>query len=149
MRFAKTLAGQREIKDRMLDLTAKQRAALVLCDAKRSREQVLFNLKAVGSDLADVQHLMAQGLVTEVLDPAEQAAEDAARKLASVSPTDRYKCAYPIATELASKLGLKGFTLTLALERASSYEELCSVAAKLRGALPQESYMPLHEALYQ
>ena len=149
MRYAKTQYGLQAMKDRTLSLTAKQRAALVLCDAKRSRDQVLYNLKAVGSNIDDITFLKSQGLVMEVSDPQEEAAAEAARKLASVAPTERYSSAYPIATKLTSTLGLKRFTLTLALERASSYEELCSVATKLRAIVPREAYSPLHQALYQ
>lgn len=149
MRYAKTQAGHDAIKDRSAVLTHKQRAALVLCDAKRSREQLLHNLAAVGSCTVDLLYLHSQGLITEVMEPSEHAKEEAARQLASVPPTERYKNAYPIATRLSSSLGLKGFTVTLALERSSSYEELCSVATKLRSLVPREQYADLHQALYQ
>lgn len=149
MRYAKTTAGVLAMKDRSVVLTVKQRAALVICDAKRPLEQVLQNLAAVGSTTADLDYLKSRGLVAELPEPDEVDRQQAQRQFEAVPARQRYQAAYPIATRLASSLGLKGFTLTLALERSSNYEELCSVATRLQTMVPREQYTPLHHALYQ
>jgi hypothetical protein len=148
MRFAKTERGQQEVKSRELQLTMKQRAALVLCDAKRPGQSVLDNLAAVGSSADDLQALVRLGLVDELPDAEETAAQEARAALQAVPPIERYRIAYPIATSLASTLGLRSFTMTLAVEQATSYEDLCGVATRLRPLVPPEKYLTLHQALY-
>ena len=149
MRYAKTPSGLEAMKNRSAILTAKQRAALVLCDEKRPREQVLHNLASVGSTLADLEFLKQQGFITEVAAPEEVARDEAQRLLQATPPTERYKNAYPIATLLAAGLGLRGFSMAIAIERATSYDELCAVANKLRPLVPREQYAPLHQVLYR
>lgn len=44
----------------------------------------------------------------------------------------RYQAAYPIATEITSSLGLRGFRLNLAVEGAQSFDDLAALAPKIR-----------------
>lgn len=148
MRLAKTEAGVRAMKDHSLSLTARQRAALILCDAKRSRTHVLHNLASVGSTEADLIVLRQMGLVQDVPDADEEAAVEAAERRKARPPLERYKEAYPIASQLAASLGFKSIKLSLAVERADGYEALCEVANTLRGLVRAEAYAPLHKALY-
>jgi hypothetical protein len=148
MRIAKTEAGVRAMKDHSLSLTARQRAALILCDAKRPRLHVLHSLATVGSTEADLEILKEMGLVQDVPDADEDAAIEEAERHKARPPIERYKEAYPIASQLASQLGFKGFKLSLAIERASNYEELCEVAKKLAGLVSPQAYAGLKKALY-
>jgi hypothetical protein len=148
MRLAKTEAGQRVLRDRSVPLTARQRAAFILCDAKHSREHVLASTRAVGVTEDDIRQLIELGLVAEVPDAAEVQAQAAAEAFHSRTPQQRYGDAYPIATKLTAGLGLRGFRLNLAVERASDHAQLAEIAPRIRDAVGEEAYRPLHAALF-
>jgi hypothetical protein len=65
------------------------------------------------------------------------------------SPTaqQRYKDAYPIATQLTGSLGLRGFRLNLSVEGTSTYEELLALAPKIRAAVGEDKAVVLDRAL--
>jgi hypothetical protein len=63
------------------------------------------------------------------------------------SSQQRYKDAYPLATQLTSSLGLRGFRLNLAVEGATSYEELLALAPKIRALVGVEKAAVLDRAL--
>lgn len=148
MRYAKTDAGMRVLQDRSVPLTARQRAAFVLCDAKHSGQHVLASVHSMGGSVEDLQRLRALGLITELPDAEEEAAARAAQAFQQRPPQQRYADAYPIASRLTAKLGLRGFTLNLAVEHASDYDELCAVAARIREAVGDTAYAPLQRALF-
>lgn len=62
MALTKTDLGQHVLKDRLLSLTQRQRAALILFDGKRGDREVLA---ASGATPEDIEHLQALGLVTD------------------------------------------------------------------------------------
>ena len=64
------------------------------------------------------------------------------------SPMERYKAAYPIATELTAGLGLRGFRLNLAVEGAGSFEDLAALAPKIREAVGDAKFERLDKALF-
>ena len=59
----------------------------------------------------------------------------------------RYQKAYPLATQLTAKLGLRGFRLNLAVEAADGFEGLVELLPKLRTAVGEERLAPLKAAL--
>ena len=62
MILVKTQAGQQVLKDRSVDLTQRQRAALLIIDGKRSLVEVMQSSGVIGED---VKLLVELGLVTE------------------------------------------------------------------------------------
>ena len=60
---------------------------------------------------------------------------------------ERYKDAYPIATQLTGSLGLMGFRLNLQVEGTTSYEDLVALAPKIRAAVGAEKAAALDRAL--
>ena len=125
---------------------------------------------AMGITQDDVQAMIAQGLLAPVggqmpaavanpvAGPATPAlAEAPATDLGTVaspvegsgrSPMERYKAAYPIATELTAGLGLRGFRLNLAVEGAGSFEDLAALAPKIREAVGDAKFERLDKALF-
>jgi hypothetical protein len=148
MRLAKTDKGVQVLKDRSIALTVRQRGALILCDARQPKEQVRAHAQKVGISDTDFQCLVDLALIEELPDARDLEAERAAEAFASRSPVDRFKEAYPLAVKLAGSLGLRGFRLNLAVERSSSYEDLCNVAPALKKAVSAEAYRPLDAALF-
>ncbi|KLN56286.1 hypothetical protein [Variovorax paradoxus] len=168
MILVKTDAGQRVLKDRSVPLSPRQRTAFILFDGKRSVDEVL----AAGMGIAreEIDQMVELGLLGLVAGskPAAPAPELAkapeAPAAASNAPVvtakaaepappsgrsrqQRYKDAYPIATQLTGALGLMGFRLNLQVEGTSSYEDLVALAPKIRAAVGAEKAAALDRAL--
>lgn len=150
----KTQAGQQVLKDRSVPLTPRQRSALILFDGRRSVDEVLAATAAMGVTREDIQRLFDLQLLADMApertaaeEAAVQAAHDAQERHKHRTPQERYAEAYPIATALTAGLGLRGFRLNLAVEAATSYEELLAVAPKIREAVGPEKFKPLDNAL--
>ena len=52
-----------------------------------------------------------------------------------------------MATRLTAGLGLRGFRLNLAVEAATTYEELAALAPKIKSVVGPEKAAPLEQAL--
>ena len=167
----KTEAGQQAFRDRTIRLTPRQRSAFILCDGKRSIEEV----QAAGMSIerADLEQMIELGMlaalggaatapaespstpgataatapVAPAIAPAPQAVAAAPVASTERSPQQRYKDAYPIATRLSGGLGLRGFRLNLSIEGATSYEELLALAPKIRAAVGPDKAAELDRAL--
>lgn len=173
MVLVKTQAGQEALKDRHGSLSSRQRSAFILFDGKRSTGEILSATAAMGITQDDIQAMIAQGLLEPVSRPGQAApaslssqapssvVDDAAASVgeegAAVvpaegsgrSPMERYKAAYPIATELTAALGLRGFRLNLAVEGAGSFEDLAALAPKIREAVGDAKFERLDRALFE
>ena len=142
----KTSAGQQVLKDRSVTLTPRQRAVFILIDGKRSLDDVLQSTAAAGVTREDVDRLFELGLVADS-SPAIELAAAAAPAADPRTPQQRYAEAYPIATKLTASLGLRGVRLNLAVEGATSYEDLLALSPKIRDAVGAEKFAPLAKAL--
>ncbi len=145
----KTEAGIRVLKDRSVPLTPRQRAAFILIDGKRSLDEVLASTSGMGVTGADIEQLMASGLIVEV-----QSSDPVPKNYAIPSPDsgrtsqERYQAAYLVATQLTASLGLRGFRLNLAVEAAGSFEQLAELAPKIKQAVGPEKFLALDRALH-
>lgn len=156
MLLVKTQAGLDSLKDRQGVLTQRQRSAFILFDGKRTAAQVLAATAAMGITQDDVQTMIDQGLLalpagaagSAPVASAEPAAEAAAPEASGRSAQERYREAYPIATELTADLGLRGFRLNLAIEGAGSFDDLAALAPKIREAVGDAKYARLEVALF-
>jgi hypothetical protein len=178
MVLVKTQAGQEALKDRHGGLTSRQRSAFILFDGKRSTGEVLAATAAMGITQDDVQAMIAQGLLEPLSSSGAgaavaaaaaakgsgQAVAAAAAQASSTSfeatvameavqgsgrsDQQRYKDAYPIATELTAGLGLRGFRLNLAVEGAGSFSDLAALAPKIREAVGDAKFARLDKALF-
>jgi hypothetical protein len=157
MILVKTEAGQRVLKDRSIALTPRQRSAFILCDGKRSVVDVLE--AGMGVSREEIDQMIAQGLLALVgeggvavaaipaASPAPATAPVAAAPAAGRSDQQRYKDAYPIATQLTGSLGLRGFRLNLSVEGTANYEQLLALLPKIEAAVGPEKAAALERAL--
>ncbi len=154
MILLKTEMGQQVLKDRSVRLTPRQRSAFILFDGRRSVADVLSAGMGVAQE--DVDQLVDLGLLGRSSGGPEAAgapAAEAAPASAPVAAADgrssqqRYQDAYPVATRLTAGLGLRGFRLNLAVEAATTYEELAALAPKIRSAVGADKAAPLEQAL--
>ncbi|MES2249708.1 MAG: hypothetical protein V4645_20730 [Pseudomonadota bacterium] len=146
MILVKTEAGQQVLKDRSVPLTPRQRSAFIQFDGKRSIDDVLGSGLGIGRE--EVDQMVALGLLAP-LDgqPPAVAAAPAPAVSSGRSRQQRYKDAYPIATQLTGSLGLMGFRLNLQVEGTTSYEDLLALAPKIRAAVGAEKASALDKAL--
>jgi hypothetical protein len=118
------MQGKALIKERA------QRNLLLLIDGQKSEEMLLGNVAGITAD--DFSALESMGLIEPVLSSTGRSAS--ARPAAPAAPAQPaspldYAHFTEALTRLISKeLGLRGFTLTLAVEKAGTIEELKDVA---------------------
>ncbi|QFZ86601.1 hypothetical protein GFK26_29425 [Variovorax paradoxus] len=150
MILVKTEAGQQVLKDRSVPLTPRQRSAFIQFDGKRSIDDVLGSGLGIGHE--EVDQMIALGLLAPLdgqpaAAPAAVVAAPAPAASSGRSRQQRYKDAYPIATQLTGSLGLMGFRLNLQVEGTTSYEDLLALAPKIRAAVGPEKAAALDKAL--
>lgn len=148
------------MKDRSVPLNAPQRSALIVCDGKRSAEEVVKMTGAVGVTMADIDALMSLGLIQNA-----EAAPTAAVALpltsipaslpvsAGVSSTSpqanvNFLMALNETILVCSNLGFKGFGLNMALADVDSLEKLQKLAPDIRRVAGDKKYAPLHQAIF-
>jgi hypothetical protein len=136
--WVKTDAGRVEMQTRALVKERARRNLLLLIDGAKSEEMLLANLAGISAD--DFQELRKLDLIA----PAAGAVTvNAAR----ATPSDATRPTVPLPLEpksldyseftaaltqmISSQLGLRGFTLTLAVDKASTIEELRDVAKRV------------------
>ena len=137
--WVKTDAGRAEMQNRALVKERARRNLLLLIDGAKSEEMLLANLAGISAD--DFQELRkleliapASGAVT-VGNPARGGNFEATRPTAPM-PLDTKTLDYSEFTAaltklISAQLGLRGFTLTLAVDKASTIEELRDVAQRV------------------
>lgn len=143
--YAKSEAGQAEIRDRAHALQRHARTLLVLVDGSRTGEQLLGMVQ--GASLADLDVLIQSGLIVEVASsraaksaaPAVPAAVEPAAAAPAEEPAGAvteglgYQDLYDSLNALSKEqLGLfKGFKFALEIEKADGIQGLREVALKL------------------
>lgn len=138
--WSKTDAGRAEMQARALVKERTQRNLLLLIDGVKTEEMLLANvtgLKAEDFKFLESLHLIApvSGSSARSSSPSSSAAADKATA-AQPAPVDEQLFDYPHFTAtltqlISSELGLRGFTLTLAVEKAGTIEELRAVADRV------------------
>jgi hypothetical protein len=136
--WTKTDAGRIEMQARALVKERAQRNLLLVIDGVKTEEMLLANL--AGITAADFLELQSLGLIAPVAPAVRSTQGSRSASAASASPAPAAAPAAPAApldyaqftaalTQIISKeLGLRGFTLTLAVEKAGTIEELRAVA---------------------
>jgi hypothetical protein len=146
----KTDLGLKVLKDRSVPLTPRQRAAFILADGRRSFGEVMLSTAGMGVTSGDLEHLIASGLISRIESPVTDIELDlSAPALVAGARTsqERYRDAYPLATQLTAALGLRGFRLNLAVESVGSFEQLAELAPKIEQAVGREKFAALARAL--
>lgn len=134
MIWSKTEAGRAEMQNRTLVKERSQRNLLLLIDGVKSEEMLLTSVAGVTK--ADFAALAQLGLIVSSggngASGARAGAASAAPAPAAPAEPKDYAQFTEILTQLiSSELGLRGFTLTLAVEKAGTNEELREVADRV------------------
>jgi hypothetical protein len=153
---SKTALGAQVMKDRSVSLSAQQRSALILCDGKRSAEEVVRMTAAVGVTLVDLEKLETLGLVeiaaTATATAAMATTAPVVAAAEAVPPSSAegvgFQAALNAAITLCSNIGFKGFSLNMALTGTDSIEKLQKIAPEIRRAAGDAKYKPLHALIF-
>ena len=130
----KTDAGRAEVQGRALVKERAQRNLLLLIDGVASEDKLLHEVTGVTA--ADFAALQALGLIVAdrrvtVNRGATSAANRASPTAAAPAAPVDYAQFTKVLTELISReLGLRGFMLTLAVEKAATTQDLLAVAQR-------------------
>jgi hypothetical protein len=150
MRYVKTEAGQKALKDRSL-LAPRQRSAFILFDGKRSLKEVLEATVGLGVTVDELVQLVELGLLEpdpqSIREQADRMAAAVTQKESSDAENDRYRKAYPLAVQLTSTLGLRGFRLNLAVEGAADVAALRALLPKIRETVGADKCRELEQVL--
>ncbi len=108
-----------------------QRNLLLVIDGVKTEEMLLANLAGISA--ADFAELQSLGLIAPVAGGSSKAptgsrAAPAAAPAAEPVELDYAQFTGALTQIISKELGLRGFTLTLAVEKASTIEELRAVA---------------------
>ena len=133
MIWIKTDAGRVEMQSRALVKERAQRNLLLLIDGAKSDETLLSHL--AGITAADFQALQELGLITPLTAAGTRPAGVAPGRAVPVEsippvPLDYAQFTAELTRLISRELGLRGFVLTLAVEKAESADELQAVAQR-------------------
>ena len=134
MIWAKTDAGRIEIQTRALVKERARRNLLLLIDGVKSEEMLLAGLAGISAE--DFQALQTLALIVPLAGAppraaaAPPAAAAATPEAAPAAPLDYGQFTAALTQLISSHLGLRGFVLTLAVEKAGTTEELQAVAQR-------------------
>ncbi|MBC7956443.1 MAG: hypothetical protein H7Y33_11310 [Cytophagales bacterium] len=128
-----------------------QRNLLLLIDGVKTEEMLLANV--VGLQPEDFEFLESLQLIAPVAGSASRSAAASAISAAPTVPAElaeEHFLDYPKFTAtltqlISSELGLRGFTLTLAVEKASSIQELRDVANRVLDQIRDRKGLPAAE----
>ncbi|MDQ2928349.1 MAG: hypothetical protein M3R22_09320 [Pseudomonadota bacterium] len=138
MIWVKTDAGRAEMQSRALVKDRARRNLLLLVDGAKSEEMLLANLAGITAiDFQELRKLdliaPAAGAVT-VGNASRAASADSSRPTVpqplAAGPLDYAQFTAALTKLISANLGLRGFTLTLAVEKAGTIEELREVAQR-------------------
>jgi hypothetical protein len=169
MAHHKTELGQLAFKERSVLMSNRQRSLFLLMDGARSVDQILLLTKALSSSQADIDHLVSVGFIASG-DVSAQAVASAKPPISPISPSpvvdmvssvadvgevvsnprtpqERFAEAWPMATQLTAGMGLRGFMLNLAIEKASGYDELLALLPKIQETVGTAKCAALERAL--
>jgi len=167
-KYAKTEAGHIAFKTRSGAIPARLRSVFILFDGHKTLAEVLQMGTVLGATPADIDDLVAAGLLelvggNEPPAPAATAAKADTKappvrahaveeaptpeEPDSMSHSELYARAMPIATKITAGLGLRGFRLNLAVESAMGYQDLCALFPKIKAAAGDDKVRALEKAL--
>ena len=140
MIWAKTDAGRVEMQARALVKERAQRNLLLVIDGIKTEEMLLAGLAGISA--ADFETLRTMGLIAPVAAPpaVRSGGAPSARPgtgpqaptapAVEAAPLDYAQFTAALTQMISKELGLRGFVLTLAVEKAGTIEELQAVAQR-------------------
>jgi hypothetical protein len=161
MIYQKTPAGVDAFQQRPSQLHPRLRSILIMIDGKKTSNELLAVLAAMGGTQTHLDELISLGLIQDIKDqqaatPSASSKKDDLSQASAISlgitaltDQQRYELAYPIATRLTAGLGLRGFRLNLSVEGAANIKDLILLAEKIKDAVGESKYFELKPYLQE
>jgi hypothetical protein len=147
MIYFKTDSGLAAFAARAPELSGKLRTLFILFDGVKTAAQVLQTTAGLGIKAEDLEYLAMQGFIQGIASSATEPVNNDTAPNSNRTPQERYRDALPLATKATSKLGLRGFHLNLAVERASGYEDLLALLPRIEEVAGKGACAELEAAL--
>ena len=129
--YDKTAKGKEEIATRKYQLAPRLRALLVLIDGRRTEEELLRNVAGLGLGASALAELLEHGYIVlatsyaALADEAALAEPSPATQIPEPAQIAQFQSIYDFYNKtIKNTIGLRGFTLQLKVEKASSVAEL-------------------------
>ena len=137
--YDKTAKGKEEIATRKYQLAPRLRALLVLIDGRRTEEELLRNVAGLGLGASALAELLEHGYIVLATSYASLADEPALAETSLAGPAPaaqvpqstqtaqiaQFQSVYDFYNKtIKNTIGLRGFTLQLKVEKASSVADL-------------------------
>ena len=158
----KTDKGLEALRTRDPALPKRLRTAFILFDGNKSVAQVMNLLPAspMAIELEDVFAMLQAGwleMLTPTLSPQVPAQvvpvvpANAAAPVAPPghidNPAERYQKAYAMTTALLGEMGLRGFKLQLAVEKAEGYQGMVDLLPRLKASIEPQKMQAVEKML--
>ena len=124
--YAKTEEGVRELKERKLNLPIALRSVLIMIDGQRTVGDVLERAQSLRVDAGALVALERAGLITRRFGaPSRGESATQASAAQSADEVERFTAARTRLLDLINQhLGLRGYLMTLQLQRAANLRDL-------------------------
>ena len=127
--YDKTAKGKEEIATRKYQLAPRLRALLVLIDGRRAEEELLRNVAGLGLGASALAELLEHGYIVPATGYAalveEPAPAEPPLQSAQIAQIAQFQSIYDFYNKtIKNTIGLRGITLQLKVEKASSVAEL-------------------------
>jgi len=152
MIYVKTALGRQALKERSEAMPRKYHFPFLMFDGTRDHVDVLAAEAKAGFTAADIEQMVRLGFIepltkTTPTPPTPTATTEQFAATAPISPTvndaAKFVEAVHLATALTANLGLRGFRLNLAIERAGNLNELRALLPQIETAVGSEVIKPL------
>ena len=130
--YDKTAKGREEIATRRDGLAPRLRSLLVLIDGRRTEEELLRNVAGLGLTIAALHELLtgeyivlSTSYASMAEAPVEPPEPEPEPEQPAAEQVQQFQSVYQFYNQtIKSTIGLRGFTLQLKVEKASSVDEL-------------------------
>jgi hypothetical protein len=150
MIYVKTAAGRQALKERSESMPRKFHFPFLMCDGVRDSAEILTASASHGFTSVDLYEMVQAGFIA----PAAAISATSAAPQAALSATTSnsqstalFIEAEHLATSITAKLGLRGFRLNMAVERAGNLADLKALLPQIQEAAGVAATKPLADYL--
>ena len=146
MIYVKTAAGRQALKERSESMPRKFHFPFLMCDGVRDSAEILTASASHGFTSVDLYEMVQAGFIAPAATAAATSAASATAASAQAVTTQGAALfieAEHLATSITAKLGLRGFRLNMAVERAGNLADLKALLPQIQEAAGVAAAKPL------
>jgi len=150
MIYVKTAAGRQALKERSESMPRKFHFPFLMCDGVRDSAEILTASASHGFTSVDLYEMVQAGFIAPAAGTSAASAAPQAALSATTSnsqSTALFIEAEHLATSITAKLGLRGFRLNMAVERAGNLADLKALLPQIQEAAGMAAAKPLADYL--